>query len=200
MSRQQSKSGHLSALYSRPLKITLAIILVIMVAEVIGGILSNSLALLGDAGHMLFDALALGLSLFAITIANRPATPSKTYGFHRVEIMAALADREVTQTGIPSTIGYSSPQDGQTKPGGDSVNGWRPHSGQAKISSRSRSLILFRLKLCLGVRFMPVQNGLHSVVLRVGRHATLIAGLGDRLFLVRVRQVKTDFFCEFLDR
>jgi len=63
-----------------------------MAAEVIGGILSNSLALLSDAGHMLVDALALGLSLFAITIARRPATPTKTYGYHRVEIMAALAN------------------------------------------------------------------------------------------------------------
>jgi len=63
-----------------------------MVAEVIGGILSGSLALLSDAGHMLVDALALGLSLFAMTIARRPATPTKTYGYHRAEIMAALAN------------------------------------------------------------------------------------------------------------
>jgi cobalt-zinc-cadmium efflux system protein len=63
-----------------------------MVAEVIGGILSNSLALLGDAGHMLVDALALGMSLFAIRIARRPATATKTYGYYRVEIMAALAN------------------------------------------------------------------------------------------------------------
>ncbi|MFC1874497.1 cation diffusion facilitator family transporter [Chloroflexota bacterium] len=77
---------------SRALKIALAIVLLIMVAEIVGGMLSRSLALLGDAGHMLVDALALGLSLFAITIARRPATPSKTYGYHRVEIMAALAN------------------------------------------------------------------------------------------------------------
>ncbi len=76
----------------RALKIALAIVLVIMVAEVVGGILSHSLALIGDAGHMLVDALALGLSLFAVNIAGRPATPSKTYGYHRVEIMAALAN------------------------------------------------------------------------------------------------------------
>jgi len=74
------------------LRIVLVIVVAIMVAEVIGGILSNSLALLGDAGHMLVDALALGLSLFAITMAARPATPSRTYGYHRVEIMAALAN------------------------------------------------------------------------------------------------------------
>lgn len=92
MGNQHSKASRLSPTGSRPLKIALAIVLVVMVAEVIGGILSNSLALLGDAGHMLVDALALGLSLFAITIAKRPATLTKTYGYHRVEIMAALAN------------------------------------------------------------------------------------------------------------
>ncbi len=80
---------------SRALKIALAIVLLIMVAEIFGGMLSHSLALLGDAGHMLVDGLALGLSLFAITIARRPATPNKTYGYHRVEIMAALANGTV---------------------------------------------------------------------------------------------------------
>jgi len=92
MSNQQSKVSHLSSTGSMPLKIALTIVVVIMVAEVIGGILSNSLALLSDAGHMLVDALALGLSLFAMTIARRPATPTKTYGYHRAEIMAALAN------------------------------------------------------------------------------------------------------------
>ncbi len=87
-----SVAGHLASVGTRPLKIALVIVLVIMVAEVIGGIMSNSLSLLGDAGHMLVDALALGLSLFATTIARRPATLSKTYGYHRVEIMAALAN------------------------------------------------------------------------------------------------------------
>jgi cobalt-zinc-cadmium efflux system protein len=76
----------------RPLKITLVIVLVVMVAEVVGGILSNSLALIGDAGHMLTDALALGLSLIALTLARRPATPTRTFGYHRAEIMAALAN------------------------------------------------------------------------------------------------------------
>ncbi len=83
---------HASHAGSRPLKLALAIVVVVMIAEAIGGILSNSLALIADAGHMLVDALALGLALFAIMIARRPATPSKTYGYHRVEIMAALAN------------------------------------------------------------------------------------------------------------
>ncbi len=80
---------------TRPLKITLVLVLVIMVAEIIGGFLSNSLALLSDAGHMLTDALALGLSWFAMNLARRPATPTRTYGYHRAEIMAALINGTV---------------------------------------------------------------------------------------------------------
>jgi len=63
-----------------------------MVIEVIGGILSGSLALLGDAGHMLVDALAIGLSLLAMAIARRPPSATKTFGYHRLEILAALAN------------------------------------------------------------------------------------------------------------
>lgn len=85
-----SEAGKMVA--KKPLKITLIITLAFMVTEVIGGILSNSLALLGDAGHMFVDALALALSFFALTIAQKPPTGSKTYGFYRVEIMAALAN------------------------------------------------------------------------------------------------------------
>jgi cobalt-zinc-cadmium efflux system protein len=61
-----------------------------MVAEVAGGILSGSLALLADAGHMLSDTGALALSLFAIWIAQRPPNPKRTYGYYRVEILTAL--------------------------------------------------------------------------------------------------------------
>ena len=63
-----------------------------MVAEIVGGLATNSLALLADAGHMFSDAGALGLSLFAIWIAERPPTPQWTYGFYRTEILAALAN------------------------------------------------------------------------------------------------------------
>jgi cobalt-zinc-cadmium efflux system protein len=81
-----------SAVGRRALKINLIIVLVIMVVEITGGLISNSLSLLGDAGHMLVDALALSLSLFALTISQRPATSAKTFGFYRVEIIAALAN------------------------------------------------------------------------------------------------------------
>ena len=65
---------------------------VILVAEAVGGWLTNSLALLSDAGHMLSDAASLGLSLLAIHFAKKPASVSKSYGYRRLEILAALAN------------------------------------------------------------------------------------------------------------
>ena len=61
-----------------------------MVAEVVGGVLSNSLALLADAGHMFTDVGALALSLVAMRLAQRPPSPTKTYGYVRLEILAAF--------------------------------------------------------------------------------------------------------------
>jgi cobalt-zinc-cadmium efflux system protein len=63
---------------------------VYFIAELVAGFLTNSLALLSDAGHMLSDIGAMALSLFAFRMARRPATHQSTYGFHRVEILAAL--------------------------------------------------------------------------------------------------------------
>jgi cobalt-zinc-cadmium efflux system protein len=63
-----------------------------MFAEVAGGLWTNSLALLADAGHMLSDAAALGLSLFALWIAERPPDARRTYGYYRMEILAALVN------------------------------------------------------------------------------------------------------------
>jgi len=59
---------------------------------VVGGLWTNSLALLADAGHMLSDSAALGLSLFAIRMAERPANSQRTFGYYRTEILAALAN------------------------------------------------------------------------------------------------------------
>jgi cobalt-zinc-cadmium efflux system protein len=61
-----------------------------MIAEIVGGLLANSLALLSDAGHMLTDMLALGLSIVAMRFAQKPPTASKTFGFYRLEILAAF--------------------------------------------------------------------------------------------------------------
>src|SRR5690606_37542483 len=61
-----------------------------MIVEFVGGLWSNSLALIADAGHMLTDVGAVGLALFAAWFAVHPASPQKTYGYYRLEIFAAL--------------------------------------------------------------------------------------------------------------
>ena len=75
---------------TRRLLWALAISALYFIAELVAGFLTNSLALLSDAGHMLSDIGAMALSLFAFRMAKRPATHQSTYGFHRVEILAAL--------------------------------------------------------------------------------------------------------------
>ena len=64
-------------------------------AEVLAGLLAGSVALLADAAHMLSDALALGLALFAAWLALRPATPERSFGWRRAEVLAALANAVV---------------------------------------------------------------------------------------------------------
>ncbi|HET7565457.1 MAG TPA: cation diffusion facilitator family transporter [Gemmatimonadaceae bacterium] len=76
--------------HARRLRIALAITAVILIAELVGGVLSNSLALLADAGHMLTDVAALALTLFVSWFSRRPETPRRTYGYLRWEIIAAL--------------------------------------------------------------------------------------------------------------
>jgi cobalt-zinc-cadmium efflux system protein len=63
-----------------------------MLAEATGGIVTGSLALLADAGHMLTDAGALGLALLAMKYADRPATQDKSFGFYRAEVLAAFSN------------------------------------------------------------------------------------------------------------
>ncbi len=77
---------------ARRLSITLTLVLIYMGIEVVGGLLADSLALLADAGHMFSDAGALGLTLFAMRVARRPATAQRTYGLYRAEILAALVN------------------------------------------------------------------------------------------------------------
>lgn len=74
----------------RRLSLVLLITAAYLLAEVVGGILTGSLALLADSGHMLGDVIGLAMALGAIRFARRPATAGKTYGFYRAEILAAL--------------------------------------------------------------------------------------------------------------
>jgi cobalt-zinc-cadmium efflux system protein len=76
----------------RSLRIALVLTALLLVVEIIGGFLSNSIALLADAGHMLTDVAALGLALFVAWFSKQPETPQKTYGYLRWEILAALVN------------------------------------------------------------------------------------------------------------
>jgi cobalt-zinc-cadmium efflux system protein len=85
----------------------LALTALYMIAEGLGGWFSGSLALLADAGHMLTDVAALALALLAVWFASRPATPRKTFGYYRLEILAALVNG-VALTLIALLVFYES--------------------------------------------------------------------------------------------
>jgi len=76
----------------RALRLAAALTAGYCVAELVGGLLTNSLALLSDAAHMFTDVTALTLALFGVWIAGRPATETKTYGYYRAEILIALVN------------------------------------------------------------------------------------------------------------
>lgn len=86
---QHGHSHHHGSGNKKALFLSFILITAFMIVELIGGLWTNSLALLSDAGHMLSDAVALGLSFFAIKLGERNATKSKTYGYKRFEIIAA---------------------------------------------------------------------------------------------------------------
>lgn len=86
------RQKHIVAERIRKLRIVLILIASFFVVQLIGGLLFGSLALVADAGHMLTDVAGLSLSLLAISFTRRPATPQRTYGFYRLEILATLAN------------------------------------------------------------------------------------------------------------
>ncbi|HXG63952.1 MAG TPA: cation diffusion facilitator family transporter [Blastocatellia bacterium] len=103
------KHAHGQARNRRRLRFVLALTVIYMLAEAVGGFLTNSLALLSDAGHMLTDVAGLALAMFALWFSSRPVTHSKTYGYYRMEILAALANG-VTLVVISLLIFYEALQ------------------------------------------------------------------------------------------
>ncbi|MFF5970872.1 cation diffusion facilitator family transporter [Streptomyces sp. NPDC012769] len=85
-------SGTAALAYRNRLRIALGITLSVMVIEIVGGILADSLALIADAAHMATDAVGLAMALLAIHFANRPPAGNRTFGYARAEILAALAN------------------------------------------------------------------------------------------------------------
>ena len=90
---------HASAHNRRRLTFALVITATFTVVEAVGGLISGSLALLADAGHMLTDSLALALAVFAFAISEKPADRRRSYGYHRVQILAAFVNG-ITLVGI----------------------------------------------------------------------------------------------------
>ncbi len=89
--RHRHPHDHRSA-SRRALVIVLLLTLAFTVVEVVGGVLTDSLALLADAGHMVSDVVALALALIALTLAQRPSSPRRSFGFQRAEILAAFVN------------------------------------------------------------------------------------------------------------
>ncbi len=92
MSNGHAGHNHTYGMARQSLRLAFFLTVVILIAEVAGGLLANSLALLSDAGHVITDIFALGLAWFAAVQAERPANEHKTFGYHRVGILAALAN------------------------------------------------------------------------------------------------------------
>jgi len=100
---------HAHGMVGRKLRTAFLLTAVILAVELAGGIVSHSLALLSDAGHVLTDIFALGLAWFATAQAERPANAQNTYGYHRTGILAALANA-VTLILIVLVIAYEAVQ------------------------------------------------------------------------------------------
>ena len=94
MSNQHSghSHNHTHGMAKKTLRLAFFLTIIILIAELVGGIFANSLALLSDAGHVVTDVFALGLAWFAVIQAERPANARKTFGYHRVGILAALVN------------------------------------------------------------------------------------------------------------
>ena len=105
MDKQRNLSG--SKKNTRNLVIVFVLTFSYLIAEVVGGIMTKSLALLADAGHMMTDVAGLALALFAIWFSQRPANPERTYGYYRMEILAAVVNA-VILIGISIYILYEA--------------------------------------------------------------------------------------------
>ena len=92
MSNAHSGHNHTHGMARNSLRLAFFLTLIILIAELVGGLFANSLALLSDAGHVVTDIFALGLAWFATIQAEKPANARKTFGYHRVGILAAMVN------------------------------------------------------------------------------------------------------------
>ncbi len=87
-----NRHTHTHGTARQSLRLAFFLTVIILIAELVGGLIANSLALLSDAGHVVTDIFALGLAWFAIVKAEKPANARKTFGYNRVGILAALVN------------------------------------------------------------------------------------------------------------
>ena len=119
----------------RALALVLALVLGFACVEALTGLAADSLALLADAAHMLSDALALGLALFAAWLAQRPATPQRSFGWRRAEVLAALVNALVL-VGIGAAIVWAAV--GRLSDPPMVIGGWVLAAGVAGLIVNSR--------------------------------------------------------------
>jgi len=100
----------------RHLQFAAALTASVLIVEIVGGILSHSLALLSDAAHVFLDVFAIGLTLFAVRLSRRPPSHRRTYGWHRAEVMAALLNG-LTLFGVAIGIVYHAIERFKSPPG-----------------------------------------------------------------------------------
>src|SRR4051794_13476265 len=110
-----AEHDHSHGMTGSRLRLAFLLTCIILVAEVIAGFASNSLALLSDAGHILTDVIALGLAWFASVQAERPADAAKTYGYHRTGILTAQLNA-VTLIAIVGVIAFETYRRVQSPP------------------------------------------------------------------------------------
>jgi cobalt-zinc-cadmium efflux system protein len=113
--------GHAPGRSRRPLALALVITAAYTAVEVAGGVLTGSLALLADAVHMLSDNVALALALFAVWLGSKPATPARTFGYRRAEVLVALANG-VTLVALAIWVFYAAARRLDDPP--DILGGW----------------------------------------------------------------------------
>src|SRR5713226_2246011 len=92
MNNLHAGHNHTQSMAKQSLRLAFFLTMLILTAELVGGFVANSLALLSDAGHVVTDIFALGLAWFAVAQAERLPNARKTFGYHRVGILAALAN------------------------------------------------------------------------------------------------------------
>jgi cobalt-zinc-cadmium efflux system protein len=109
-----------AALNRKRLLLVLGITSLVLILEVIGAAVTGSLALLADAGHMLTDVAGITLAVLAVTFAARPATAERTFGYYRLEILAAVVNA-VLLLGVAAFVMWEAVQRWQDEP---AVNGW----------------------------------------------------------------------------